>query len=374
LRVLLFCGTDMARATGSAIRGRLIAEGLQLNGASVCVVAPGVPGAFEALSIQSVLLSDGTTLGTTLVEAVTTFHPDIVYGITEAWADVVVDVASSNRCAAAFDMHGIGVVEILELGRGYGPRLPRLKNSAKWLRAMRKADVITVANPTLAPIARFLYRHVVPIIGLADTTTFSPDGLVVRIGSDAASLQLLYAGNHYKWQGMELLLAAFRRLVRDDAPVELTILGSAGEALSEGACLRTGIPEGRVHFVPAVNYGDVPAYYRGADVLLIPRPRMMSTHLAFPQKVVDYMASGRAIVATDLAPHRWALQDSEAGILCRPTPRGLAAGIRRSYDSSLREQCGKQARARAVALFDHVRQSQRILAEFEKLFERKGTR
>ena len=239
---------------------------------------------------------------------------------------------------------------------------------------MRKADVITVANPTLAPIARFLYRHVVPIIGLADTTTFSPDGLVVRIGSDAASLQLLYAGNHYKWQGMELLLAAFRRLVRDDAPVELTILGSAGEALSEGACLRTGIPEGRVHFVPAVNYGDVPAYYRGADVLLIPRPRMMSTHLAFPQKVVDYMASGRAIVATDLAPHRWALQDSEAGILCRPTPRGLAAGIRRSYDSSLREQCGKQARARAVALFDHVRQSQRILAEFEKLFERKGTR
>lgn len=368
----MYCPTNMAQATGSAIRGRLIAEGLHRNGASVCVVATRAPAAFEALGIDSVCLSDDVPAATLLTQAARWFLPDILYGITEAGADAAVIAARQGKCALAFDMHGIGLVEIMELGRGYGPRLPRLKASARWLRIMRRADLVTVANPRLLPIARRLFRQVVPIIGMTNTELFTPNGVHVSLGVDPGNLQLLYAGNLYKWQGIDLLMAAFARLVEEGARVSLTVLGDEGRLLGRPASGGRERLKKAVFFAPAVSYEDVPALCRGADVLLLPRPRMLSTYLAFPQKLADYMASGRAIVATDLAPHRWALEDSVTGVLCRPTPRDLARGIRRCYDSSLRAACGREAREQAVVLFDFVRQTRRILDAFEDVVGRKG--
>ncbi len=369
MRVLLFCSANMDQATGSGIRGRLLAEGLRRNGASVCTVTGGIPDGFHELGIESVLLAGTEPLRVTLQRVLDAFRPDVLLGVTEAWADVVVKVARTYQCFVVFDVHGIGVVEILELGRGYGARLPRLRNSIRWLRSMRDAQFVTVLSPTMLRPAHLFSRDVRALYSMTDVSLFSPDGPSAALGHDTARIQVLYAGNFYRYQGMELLLRAIRRVLSESSEFEFTLLGSVGKERDRALVDGYRLPEDRVHFLDAVPYSSVPNYYRAADVLVLPRPLMLSTYLAVPQKLGDYMAAGRAIVATDLAPHRWALGHPEAGILCPPTPRGLAAGILRSRDRSLRDECGRLARARAVEMFDHVRQTQSILEEFEKLLQ-----
>lgn len=364
MRIIVFCTADLRLGSGSEVRARLIASGLKESGNEVCTVSLSVPSVFARKGIESFVPKPGESWGNVLDRAAGTFRPDFIYGITEACADAVVYVAGKRSCRIAFDLHGIGVVEIIELGPGYGPRLPRLYRSARWLSDVRRADIITVANPTLVKVASLIYGGVSSVIGMTDLAHFHPQGLKERIGADASRTQVLFAGNYFKWQGVDLLIDAIRILARDKEPFEFTLMGSVGRSSDALRKWRIELPSDLVHFVDSVDYDVAPAYYRGADVLVIPRPFMLSTHLAFPQKLVDYMASGRTIVATDLAPHKWALKSPRAGILCPPTARGLADGIRATKDSILRELLGTNARKVAVEKFSHLHQANRICGLF----------
>jgi glycosyltransferase involved in cell wall biosynthesis len=364
MRVLVFCTANLGLGSGSEVRARLIAEGLRQLGAEVCVVSAGAPPSFKSLGIEAISLQSDLPSLTVLSSAAAAFAPDVIYGITEGLADLVFKVGRARGCVVAFDMHGIGVVEILELGRGYGPRLHRTRDSLTWLRSMAKADLITVANPKLVGPARLVSRRVHPVVGMTDVSRFTPTGPQVQLGQDPSRIQVLYAGNYFKWQGMELLFAAMRTLLAESPGFEITILGSVGKEHGRGIASRYAFSSDDVHFHDSVPYEQVPDYYRGADVLVIPRPFMLSTYLAFPQKLVDYMATGRAIVATDIAPHRWALESPECGILCKPNPRALARAVERAADAELRSRMGARAREKAVREFSHTTQVERIMSLF----------
>ena len=344
-----------------------MADGMKRGGVDVGIVAPNVPDRIgeDGMAVFSPI--PGNPLVDVLKRAVHDFEPDVLYGITEALADRLVVLAKAQRCRLAFDMHGLGLVEIIELGSGFGRRLPRMKNSLRWLFAMREADLVTVANPTLLGFSRRMYAHVVPILGMTDVSTFSPDGESRHLGTSTNALQILYAGNYYRWQGLDILLEAVSQLARHGVSVQLTVLGAVGKNhATEGSQSVLGTQR-NVFYLDTVPYERVPAFYRGADVLVVPRPRMLSTYFALPQKLVDYMSSGRAVVATNLAPHRWALKETRAGVLCPPTAEGVAWGIAESRDSELREECGDAARQTAVRLFDHRVQTARVVDAFERM-------
>jgi glycosyltransferase involved in cell wall biosynthesis len=360
MRVLIFSTADFSIGSGSEIRGRLICEGLNRQGVKVCVVSGNVPDYFEKLGIEFYSTNQGYKPA--LEKAVRNFKPDVVYGITEGLANIVTAAAKKYGCALAFDMHGIGAVEILELGGGYGSRPRRLLNSTKWLLSMRKADVITVANPTLVPVAQKIYRNVVPVVGMTDISHFVPNGPSVKLGENENLIQVLYAGNYFKWQGIDLLFSAIEMLI--DENFEFTLLGSVGKTPQLLERWKHLLDIKKLYFNDSVDYMTVPHYYRGADIVVVPREFMWSSHLAFPQKIVDYMASGSVIVATDLAPHRWALGNPEAGILCEPTAAGLADGIRRACDNDLRRRISNNARSEAEKRFDHLKQAKLISDAF----------
>jgi glycosyltransferase involved in cell wall biosynthesis len=360
MRVLIFSTADMSLGSGSEIRGRLICEGLSHLGVKVCTVSRNVPDYFEKLGIGSYSTNQGTR--NALDEAVKKFKPDLIYGVTEGLANIVVSAARKYGCALAFDIHGVGLVEIMELGGGYGSRPIRSFNSARWLLSMRRANLITVANPTLVPLAQKFYHNVVPVVGMTDVTHFTPDGPSKKLGLNEKLIQVLYAGNYFKWQGVDLLFSAIEMLI--DENFEFTILGSVGKTPQLFERWKHLLDNNKLHLIDSVNYATVPQYYRGADIMVIPREFMWSTHLAFPQKIVDYMASGGLIVATDLAPHHWALSNPEAGILCKPTAIGLANGIRKAADKDLGSRISKNARNVAEEKFSHLKQSKVILDAF----------
>jgi glycosyltransferase involved in cell wall biosynthesis len=69
-----------------------------------------------------------------------------------------------------------------------------------------------------------------------------------------------------------------------------------------------------------------------------------------PAKLIDAMMSGRAIVASDLGPIRWALDGS--GLLTPPgDTNALADALRRLRSPALRSELGQRARTRALARF-----------------------
>lgn len=365
MKVLLFCSANLETGSGSAVRARLMAEGLARHGARVHVVASGIPGGFESLGIGGTVIEAGRSWAPPLAAAADAFRPDILYGITEAGADALMRTARAARRPVVYDLHGIGFIEVIELGRDHAFRLRRIGNSLKWLSRVPRADAVTVANPGLYPVLRVLNRKTIPVIGMTDVSHFRPDGPAVRLGNDPRKIQVLFAGNFFKWQGVDMLMEAIGILTRDREPFEFHLLGSIGKKAGSApfsADVRAGGP---VHARESVDYGLVPDYYRGADVLVIPRPFMLSTHLAFPQKLVDYMASGRAIVATDLAPHRFALESPPAGILCRPTAQSLADGLRKAKDERFRAELAANARKKAVDRFCHERQTEKVRDLFE---------
>jgi len=366
MKVLIFA-PSLDINSGSGIRARLIIEGLRHWGIEVTVAARSVPTSLLENGVSFCKLHDAGDWANSLYSAICIEHPDIIYGITEALADIVLATGNKAGLPVAFDLHGIGAIEVFELGAGHGPRWARLCDSLRWLAAVRKANVVTVANPTLMPILRSFCHKVLPVFGITNISHFSPNGPATLLGDDPKRIKVLYAGNHYRWQGMDLLIEALRCLKGNVEQIHVLCLGSVGRNEQQVVDWQSEFPKGVLEFRGSVDFMDVADYYRGADVLIIPRPFLLSTYFALPQKLVDGMASGRAIIATDIAPHRWALQSPVAGILCPATGQGLAHCLKNINNKELLHELGQNARMRAVSNFCHLLQTHNIVQCFQEV-------
>jgi glycosyltransferase involved in cell wall biosynthesis len=94
----------------------------------------------------------------------------------------------------------------------------------------------------------------------------------------------------------------------------------------------------------------------------------MSTQSTSPLKLFEYMAAGKAIVASSLPAIREVLADEVNALLVAPgDPDALAAGIRRLADNpELRDALAGAART-AVAEYSWVRRAERLEALFTEV-------
>lgn len=109
---------------------------------------------------------------------------------------------------------------------------------------------------------------------------------------------------------------------------------------------------------------DVPRLLRSADLFLF-----TSVHEGFPNALLEAMAAGLPIVATDCPPVREAIDDGAQGIV---VPRGDVDAIDRAVrsclaDADLSARLGAAARQRAVERFSVDRMVDDTVALYEKL-------
>jgi glycosyltransferase involved in cell wall biosynthesis len=367
LRVLVTCLFNVGRGGGSSIRARVITLGLTNCGAAVGIAAPDSVETFSTSNVKTYPVELGRKpFLEAIIAAGQDFKPNVILNVTEGGADAALMASKILDCACIFDLHGIGVVEILELGRGYGNRLQRLRNSARWLNAVRKGSHVIVANPTLLRPVKILNSRATLVAGAVDVNHFSPDGKRIQLGA-GENVQVLYAGNFLRWQGCDLLLEAAQQIILAGHPYEFTLVGRTANDEAFVNKWRGLTDTSRVHFEDAVGYDVIPAFLRSADILIIPRPWLLSTYLAFPNKLTDYMATGRAIVATNLEPHRYALEDEVTGILCGRSPKDIAEALLVLADGNLRRRLGINARDSAVKRFSAERASAAIYDTLERV-------
>jgi glycosyltransferase involved in cell wall biosynthesis len=180
-----------------------------------------------------------------------------------------------------------------------------------------------------------------------------------------APVTVAYAGHLYPWKGVDVLLEAIARV---PAVLGLVIGGHEKEtdlARLRALATRLGI-ESRVTFAGHLLPSAVAGRLALADVLALPNPASaISTHSTSPLKLFEYMAAGKAIVASSLPAIREVLTDENTALLVTPgDPEALAAGIQRlARDPALRSRLGDGAR-NAVAEYSWDRRAERLEALF----------
>lgn len=132
--------------------------------------------------------------------------------------------------------------------------------------------------------------------------------------------------------------------------------------------LARDLPLDRFLYVGHVPPADVPLYLRAFDVCAMPHP--LTTHFAHytsPLKLFEYMAAGRAIVASDLPAWSDVVAHEQTALLLPPGDLAAwTAAIKRlRADDQLRDGLGERARERALALYTWRARAERILAHID---------
>jgi glycosyltransferase involved in cell wall biosynthesis len=170
-------------------------------------------------------------------------------------------------------------------------------------------------------------------------------------------------------KGLDVLIEAAARLVSSHPGVTFRV---GGEGPERGALQRQLEGLGLVDsFRLYGSVADVPAFLAETDVAVLPsRAEGMSN------AVLEYMAAGRAIVATDVGGNGRLLEHGVHGLLVPPDdPAALAGAIAALLsDRSWACRLGAAARQRARAQFSRAAMVGRFEDFFEDVVRRKGRR
>lgn len=154
---------------------------------------------------------------------------------------------------------------------------------------------------------------------------FSVTPLPVRDGREPV---LLYVGTLADWQGLDIVVKALPKIL-EQQPVKLHIVGrgrSRQRKMLAKQIRKLGL-EDHVAIQPAVPHHEIPELISKADICIAPlslNDRNV-TQGACPIKVLEYMAAGRPLLASNMPIVRELVREDVDGLLFSPNdPDDLA--------------------------------------------------
>ena len=192
----------------------------------------------------------------------------------------------------------------------------------------------------------------------------TPDPTVRAQWNLNAGPVLGFVGGLRPWHGVDALPALVERLVRPYPDVRLVIVGSGPlRGLLEERFRERGLTS-HVVFTGTVPHEQVGALVRQFDVALAPYPAHGHIFYFSPLKIFEYMASGVAVVASDLGQIAEVVRHGETGLLYRAGDLdALTAACERLIgDARLRRRLGRAAAEEVRARFTWDRNAARVTA------------
>jgi len=181
---------------------------------------------------------------------------------------------------------------------------------------------------------------------------------------------ILFVGRLEKRKGFEYLLEAFGRVRLTIPDARLLVVGAYNKEDKEPyvwQARRDGIRG--VHFVGYVPEAEKPRYFRSCDVFCAPS----TGNESFGIVLLEAMASGRPVVASNISGYRSVLTSGREGLLVEPGDvAGLAAAlVRLLRDAELRAHMSEQGRETARC-FAWERVAARVLDYYNELIEERA--
>jgi glycosyltransferase involved in cell wall biosynthesis len=366
MRIAYVCadpGVPVFGRKGCSVHVQEMLHALQRHGASVDVFAARVDGAppsgLEPLEIHHLTpVNDGDPAS----------HAAAIAGLNNELAglldragpyDFIYERYSLWSCAAMEYAAAAGIPGLLEVNA------PLIEEQATYrglrdaggadrvaARVFREAGVLLAVS---AEVAAWLERrgaprgrvHVIP--NGVDAERFRPDVRPAAPGPPG-SFTVGFVGSMKPWHGLEVLVEAFGRLHQGVRDTRLLLVGDGPARAAVCADLAArGLGEGVVHSIGAVGPLEVPGFLTSVDVAVAPYPAASGFYFS-PLKVYEYMAAGRAVVASRVGQLETMIRHDVNGVLCPPgDAAALAAALERLQGApAVRARLGRAARAHVL--------------------------
>ena len=292
---------------------------------------------------------------------------DLLYERYNLFARGGVWTAQRTGIPLVIEVNGDMIAEYDYVGRP-------LRGLQRWMAVWSTHFVFATARAIVSP-SQGLADHLVARWGLpqdkvfvipnaADIETFGtpsdPEVWRTRLGIPDDALVVMFVGGFYPWHGLETLVEAFVR-VRDQVPTAHLVL------VGDGAVRPT--VEARIGSLSlndaAIVTGNVP-HPDVADLLALADVTTATLQEkgwgVAPLKLFEYMAAGKAIVASAVAGIDEFILDNETGILVPPEDvEALAqALIHLLRNPAERARLGRNARRQAVEQHSWERYVERL--------------
>ena len=198
-----------------------------------------------------------------------------------------------------------------------------------------------------------------------DTRFFAPPA--ARIDSDG--LRVISVGRLDWAKGHEYALAAIAELARRGVPARLQLIGDGDDHDRVAATISDLGLSAQVKLLGRLEPGGVRDRLHESEALL-----HASLAEGIPNVVLEAMACGLPVVATDVVGTGEAVTDGREGFLVAPRdPEAMAAALERLWiDRDLRRRMGQAGRQRVESAFTLAEQVQRRLALYEHITNGSG--
>lgn len=346
MRVLVCAPMFLKQKMGTRFRALELSKALAKAGAEVHVAAYNIPDS-ESITFHKLPKPKRTMFGgfsnqvISLIKIIEEVKPDIIYAQTQWGMFPSVIAGRLSHIPVVTDIHSSYLEDFSLLRKAYGKGSKRyfLREKQESL-FLSQCAALTAVSTTVADMYGKSGKQVFVIRSGIDPKMFGNKEKAEDIEKIRKGRVIVgYVGNFNPYQGVDMLLESAREILKEDKDYLFVFVGGNPSALGDSL---EGLPKGNLKFVGPVEHSQVPKYLNSFDILVIPRPWSQLAHFAFPYKLVEYMGSGKPVVATDISDHG-KLINKDTGILIKPEKKELTEALRALKDKKLRERLGRNA-------------------------------
>lgn len=220
--------------------------------------------------------------------------------------------------------------------------------------AAREADLLITLTEELADelagwgVDR---KRIVLVPNAVDTERFTPiardEAIAKQLDLRAGVPVIGYAGSAVAYEGLELLIEALSLLKKQGEDFIFVLVGDGKVIDTVKACAKALGVEDRCRFTGRVPFDQVPRYLSCMDIMPVPRLSSAVTEMVSALKPLEAMAMGKAVVLSDVSPHKVMAGNNERAHLFRKDDaQDLARALQQlMHDAGACARLGKAARA-----------------------------
>ena len=242
---------------------------------------------------------------------------DLIYERYSLFSDVGTRVGAGHGVPVALEVNAPLIVEREQ----QGPFSLRGVAEAAEACSFQGADVVVTVSEEVAGYVRGIGAspdrvHVAP--NAVDTARFHPRVDGTRVRSDLGisdDFVIGFTGSLKKWHGVDVLISAW--LEAAEPGWSLLIVGEGPEWPKLATHAGTPGHHGRIVFTGAVSHYEMPEYVAAMDVAVAPYRSVPDFYFS-PLKLFEYLAAGKAVVASEIGQIPSVVRHGGNGLLVPP--------------------------------------------------------
>jgi glycosyltransferase involved in cell wall biosynthesis len=182
----------------------------------------------------------------------------------------------------------------------------------------RTVTLVSANNPAMESYCRSLSGVKIlsavhyPPLDVEHFKQFSREGELRRsLGIRDTDKVVCYMGTFFYFSGLVEALTQFASRLNENPNMKFLLIGGGDQDRELRELASTLGVEGSVIFTGFVSYKNLPSYLKLADVAINTLIPSLVAHVAFPNKVLQYLASGLYVASTPLEGLSKVFQDSK---------------------------------------------------------------